>query len=842
MRVRHNWLAMGSTMAFGLTLPIATQASQPSFKGGLSASLIHRQPAELSLLSSFSCSAADLLRPGIGAGHRKLALSSTAISAQVTDTGLASDRAIYPRVGIGYAGAGYEGSDAFGYLNGFLPLRQDRGRNLTFLEGRVLLDNDANLGSNVILGHRIYNEKDNRIYGGYIAYDTRDSGHKFFQQIGLGFESLGERWDLRTNFYIPVGDTRQQVDVDIADTGLLVTDTRFSGHFLWVDTFRQRSERRVHEAAVFSFDLEAGGKLAQLGEWGNLWIYGGPYYYSPPGGRNVLGWRTRLVARLSRFLKFSAGVQTDALFGTNVLFRIGSDFPSHRSRRTKKDDKTILARMGEWVWRDRSIAIDRQVNESFFQEALTFPVRNPATQDPWFFNHVTLGVSGGDGSFETPFGTVQNGLNNTRSDGNDIVYVAQGTDRVIPPFTIPENVQVLSRGPVQTIPVVTTLQSERLPLRTVMLTSPLQLPFSNSGNFPRIEGVQAGASVILGNDSVLSGFTITPTNRHVGVLGRNVRNVTIRDNRISRALHGILLDNVTGLATISNNQIETTLSDGARVQLSIPGSLTLFMTDNTVAQAGNNGIKVETANSATLMAIITGNTSSDSGDDGIDINSYDSSTLLAIVSGNTAIGASDDGIDFDQLGMSQLATIVSGNTVTNSNDNGLEFEATDMSQLTAIISGNTITNSGDDGIDVEFRDASQLTAIISGNTITNSGDDGIDVDLYDTTQGIAIVVGNTINRASNHGLAFNTYNTSQLTATVSGNTISNVGGNRLYFSAVPGSSLTMATLSSSDLSLIKNADFGPSIMAAQQLVAGFSDNEILLPETLLLWATPQQFP
>jgi hypothetical protein len=67
-----------------------------------------------------------------------------------SSTSTATELKVTPRVGIGYttSGGGYDG---FSRLEGFIPLQQTPGSNLTFLEGRLLLDNDANFGGNILL-------------------------------------------------------------------------------------------------------------------------------------------------------------------------------------------------------------------------------------------------------------------------------------------------------------------------------------------------------------------------------------------------------------------------------------------------------------------------------------------------------------------------------------------------------------------------------------------------------------------------------------------------------------------------------------------------------------------
>jgi hypothetical protein len=202
-----------------------------------------------------------------------------------SETGSADDLRVSPRGGVGFSttGSGYE--DPFFSLEGFIPLQQSPGNNLTFLEGKLLYLTDSTMGGNLVLGQRFYSSSQDQILGGYIAYDFRDTGNSFFNQIGAGFELLTNKWDFRVNGYLPIGDQRQQVAESFSNPN-------FEGNFLLLDRDRR------FEAAVGGLDLEVGTQLARLGE-GDLRGYGGVYYYNAPGGNDGFGIRGRLEARPS---------------------------------------------------------------------------------------------------------------------------------------------------------------------------------------------------------------------------------------------------------------------------------------------------------------------------------------------------------------------------------------------------------------------------------------------------------------------------------------------------------------------------------------------------------------
>jgi hypothetical protein len=167
-----------------------------------------------------------------------------------------------PRLGIRYTTEG-AGFNPFVGFEGFVPLLQSPGNNLTFLEGRLLLStNNSTLGGNVLLGHRFYSSSSDRITGGYISYDNRDTGRSFFNQLGLGLENLGEDWDIRANAYIPIGNTRQQFSETLSNIF-------FQQNFLQFERVRQ------FEAAMTGFDAEVGARLLRLGEDGYLRGYAG---------------------------------------------------------------------------------------------------------------------------------------------------------------------------------------------------------------------------------------------------------------------------------------------------------------------------------------------------------------------------------------------------------------------------------------------------------------------------------------------------------------------------------------------------------------------------------------
>jgi trimeric autotransporter adhesin len=387
------------------------------------------------------------------------------------------------------SGGGFDGTTG---LDGFIPLGQNPGHNITFLAPRLLLDNDGNFGGSLLLGHRFYDMESDRTYGGYFGLDVRETGESNFSQLGLGLESLGEQWDFRVNAYIPLGGSRNLIAESETNTGVL-TSTQFQGNQLMLSSRQEQQLTQVYETALLGLDAEAGVRVARWST-GDLRAFGGLYYYDAEGTDDTLGWRVRLEARPIQNLSLGLGLQEDDLFGTNLQASVRFLFPRSRPHGPITDNTEVVARLGNPLGRTPTIVVDTQVDTRTSVQESTEPLRNPEEEQAYRFIHVALGSQGGNGTVERPFGTVQQALNAAVSDGNTIVYVDAGNNATIPAFTIPDRVRVLSQAPVQTLaglPFANIPQaSARLPFSPttnyqegILVT----LPFSGDGRFPIVQ-------------------------------------------------------------------------------------------------------------------------------------------------------------------------------------------------------------------------------------------------------------------------------------------------------------------------------------------------------------------
>ncbi|MEO1401852.1 MAG: inverse autotransporter beta domain-containing protein [Cyanobacteria bacterium J06635_1] len=662
----------------------------------------------------------------------------TAISQEPTAADLGTDLVIRPRFGLDFDTAG-SGAESFGQFESFIPLWQNAGRELLFFQGQLLLDTDENLGTNLQLGYRHYVPSSDRIFGGYVAFDKRGTDNASFDQLGIGVETLGENWDLRLNGFLPIGDQRELVDSNLVDAGTQITNLQFIGNQLVGDAQQQQAEINRFESALGGFDLELGTKLLDIGESGALRGFAGLYYYDGEGVDGSLGWRLRLQAEPTEYLRTGLSVQDDDIFGTTVRFNIGAAFPGYRATSAGADNDTVVARLGESIDRTGHIVIDEQteVGEVVAAEAdvQTGPVTNPATGEPWFFNHVTPDGAAGDGTFETPYNTVADATDTIPTDGNGIIYIADSNGAVIAEdLTIPGGVQLLSTGPEQFIAGFDE-------------SIEIQLPFSGSGDFPIIDGtVTMGSSP--NGPTVLGGFDIQ-----------------------NDAGPGVIADSLLGDIVISDNIVTTAGEEAsAGIDIDVDDSTTaggITILNNVVNAADDDSIEID-INDTTLTGdiVISGNTlnsteESEYSDDSIDIDTYYATIIGDIsISGNT-LTADEGGVDLDFNYSTTTGDVeISGNTI-DAGDTGVDvyaYESTLTGDIT--VTDNEIANSG---ISASFED-SDLTGdiTISENVIENGYSYGIGLNNFRTTlDGDVVISGNVID-AEGFGIIASNYSYSDI--------------------------------------------------------------------------------
>ncbi|MGD1853689.1 MAG: right-handed parallel beta-helix repeat-containing protein, partial [Leptolyngbyaceae cyanobacterium] len=475
-----------------------------------------------------------------------------------TETGAAALR-LQPFLNLNYnEGAGFTG---FGSFGGFLPVFQTPGQNVTFIDGRVSVDNTGDFGGGLQAGYRAL-LNDSTLWGAYAGLDARSTGDRTFTQVGIGTELLGENWDLTFNANLPLGNARQ-----VIATATQVVNPQFVGNQL---AFNEQQVDQV-QAAVTTVSLDGGLELFELGEESSLWGRSGVYYLGGEASQNSLGIRASLDYRIKNNLRVGLGVQNDGVFGTNAVFSVSAllGAPAKRPSDTEENSQTRLwARAGEPIARTNTVLVEERTDVSILDASIV--AINPDTNQAFVFHHVdpTTGVATATGTFEAPLDTITNATTIATANADNIIYVQAGDAGGA--FTLPDGVDVRSVGPTQ---LLNTQFGEVI------------LPGSGSGNLPTVSG-----TATVGNNTLVSGLAIDPVGAD-GIVA-NGEGIAIEDNTITNANVGINLPDIDGTVAIVRNQISNTTDDGIFVD-GINGidNATVTVADNTLNTIGAAGIE-----------------------------------------------------------------------------------------------------------------------------------------------------------------------------------------------------------------------------------------------------------
>ncbi len=170
------------------------------------------------------------------------------------------------------------------------------GHFMPMVDMRGFVFNDGTYAASAGLATR-YIPKQNsfcRLLGLNFFYDWRQGHHRDFNQIGVGMEILGKRWDFRANAYLPFGMYKKKCVFD-------------------EDEFH--AERKTTEFPYYSSNFEIGYLVAN-GK--NILLYAatGPYFLSGKFHHHATGWEGRIRPQYKDYLAVDLAVSYDGVFKT----------------------------------------------------------------------------------------------------------------------------------------------------------------------------------------------------------------------------------------------------------------------------------------------------------------------------------------------------------------------------------------------------------------------------------------------------------------------------------------------------------------------------------------------
>jgi hypothetical protein len=137
-----------------------------------------------------------------------------------------------------------------------------------------------------------------QILGLNLFYDWREGKLGSFQQIGVGLEVLGKRWDLRANGYAPISVKKRKMKC--------VFDDYEGGYY---------AIHRRCEFTSYGYNAEVGYYIVR-GKDFLLYAAGGPYYLVRKCHDRTGGGEFRIRPQYKDYLAVDVSVSHDNVFGT----------------------------------------------------------------------------------------------------------------------------------------------------------------------------------------------------------------------------------------------------------------------------------------------------------------------------------------------------------------------------------------------------------------------------------------------------------------------------------------------------------------------------------------------
>jgi hypothetical protein len=651
-------------------------------------------------------------------------------------------------------GLGYQGS--YFTVGGLFPYAHDDAGGMWFVEGRAHVSENGRLFSNIGWGRRQLINPD-LTAGVSVWYDydgdkALQYGHEF-HQVGISGDVTSSWWAARLNGYIPVNRKGY-------------TNQGFMQNFVLA--------ANGIDTAMDGIDGEFGVRVPLFGGRRDGWLSLGGYAYSSDLIESFSGYSTRLeLPSLSRAATLQLQLNYDERFHTTGFVSLIYHFGSGGVHPTCASD--CDAAMGPPLQRtQRNAHIVR-----FHRDPVV--AINPATNEAWRIFHVdNTAAAGGDGSYEHPFDTLEEG-NQAADKQYDVIFVSDGDDTTNGYNTnvaLLPNQQLLGDG------VSQFLQSQN---------GLLQLSTNTNGLTPKITNT-SGSAVTLANGTTVSGFRINGAQTGIDAGSSLSGTATIDRVAIGDGTTGLDFQNVPGTINVTNftgtNTTGTTLNvQGGTPTLNFSGTISntnlgahsISVADTTGGTLNIGGTISETQGTGLLFDNVAGNvnvtattTITDSNDRGIYIRNSSGDFSFADTSITTLF---DNGVDLDN----NVGANISFENLQIAPDQAIALRAVDSGNVS--VAGGLINSLNGPALDVQ-NTAIDMTFdnIVSANSSSNglSFNNASGSFTVNNTTSVSGAAGTAISVADSSGLNAN-FGRTTITTSASGVSLTdNAGGSSTF--------------------------------------------------------------
>lgn len=676
-----------------------------------------------------------------------------------------------PSVGLsGNFGDNYWRED-FYTLDAFLPWNVNPGTDYFFGEIGLSLTEQGRAVGNIGGGYAYYLANIDRLMrmGSYFTVDGQYE--KTRAAWSLRAESLGKYVDVLSGIQIVTTDSD-----DIVGRGLTGQEG-FSGNNYLLEGLI------VRETAFHNADIELGGPLPYLGDYGISAYAKGYYMMNTQADLDSLGFGFRSEWSITEDVIFNVNYTKDDIFDHSTWFNIAFSTPDGAPRNFLRPIST-RERFSKRVHRTG------RVPTKVRQRQFSTPLLNPKTGSPYVFAHLDPdATSNGSGTFENPYNNIDAMVAANEAGGGINAFYIQprmdGTSTNLTLLAPPErplalrpNQLLLGSTIDQTIDVVSSVFTPSNTYTIPALDAGLAAPVLMNGS------ANPNAIVYASQGNLISGLTFDGGGVHDGVrlhsydmnmglpMGANPmgdgfgRDLHIRNNTFQNTVVGVNANDLSdgmpdplctllGHSTVWNNTFD---SNGTAYDITInaanndgPGGtdpfdglqLTLSILNNTISNNVNGGHVTANGVDPTMPPG----------------NNYARVDLIGNEDADGS-GTLDGDEDLDRDGMLTQRDldgdgipdpVFAGNTSDGNTNHGFAFFANDGGQIYLQAGAlpdfeqpdpanpvffNTFSGDGGDGLHLEANstNANGVSSFIGGTIIANnfsnpgSGGDGLGID------------------------------------------------------------------------------------------------------------------
>lgn len=554
--------------------------------------------------------------------------------------------------GIGY-NKGYTSFDAFFSMpsNNYFP----------FFDLRAHVFNDGKWAANAGFGVRKLLNNSPWILGANAFYDYRHALHTNFNQIGLGFESLGTKWDFHANGYIPVGRNRRNYANPFR---------AFVGNSAFFT--------RKYEINFGGADILAGREFWSCDDYllrGAL----GAYFLKGHFNKKTFGGLFKLTAEITRYVHVEGQLSYDHIFKWKPQGELRINLPLGK--------KVYLSRCGrtccnlEKLSRQMVAPVDRfEIIPTLTKKKVV--LATDASGQPLHFIFVNNLLGHSDGSFENPFQSLAEAAANSKPGDVLVVGKGDGTTNGMSAGIVLKDGQQLVGGGVN--------------LGIKSFGKFVIIPLTPQG-IPLITNTGAGPAVTLASGNTVQGIAFVNTG--TAISGAGVVNANINNNTFDGiTVNSIDLEVLSGNIAITNNT--ATGSGGFAIATNTSSTSTININFNQILRPpAGDGIDMNVNGTHQTLTTILGNTFS------------------------AQSGTLSKGIVFNFSNTTISTVSVAHNLIQNVQQNGI-ISTTNSATTTLRISNNVIdgfdlAHANNPAVDVVASAGGRVDLAITGNETLN---------------------------------------------------------------------------------------------------------------------------